>query len=435
MTGEEEDLALSTALKRIAGPVAVATIATGYGLRALKQRYEAIAPFHLDDRPAPGSAEFDHFLEGMTGEAARPGNRVDVYRNGREIFPAMLDAIAQAERSILFATYIYWRGDIARRFAEALSARARDGVEVRVLLDAVGAARMLDGLAQQMRRAGCRIEWFRPPTWHTLHRFDNRTHRKILVCDGRVAFTGGVGIAEQWTGDAQDPDHWRDTHVRIDGPSSRGLVAGFQENWAETTRELLGGANVPDIDPYPDGVPVHVARSSARHGTTEIQHVFHAAIACARERIRLTSAYFAPDRSFVDGLVEAAERGVDIQILTNGRNAKSEVVRQAGQRRYEALLEAGVRVFEYTPTLLHAKVLTVDGRWSSVGSVNLDHRSFALNDELNASISDEEVASVLDRQFDEDRERSEEIDLERWRSRGALPRLKERVSSALQQEL
>ncbi|MBW3664393.1 MAG: cardiolipin synthase B [Actinobacteria bacterium] len=435
MSREEQHIPLSAALRRAAGPLAVATLATGYGLRALKQRYEATAPFHLDDEPEPGSPEFDHFLEGMTGEPVRPGNRVEVYRNGREIFPAMLEAIAQAERSILFATYIYWRGEIARRFADVLSSRSREGVEVRVLLDAVGASRMRDGLARQMGSAGCRIEWFRPPKWHTIHRFDNRTHRKILVCDGRVAFTGGVGIAEQWTGDAQDPDHWRDTHLRIDGPSARGLVAGFQENWAEATRELLGGANVPDIEPYSDGVAVHVARSSARHGTSEIQHVFHAAIACARERIRLTTAYFAPDRSFVDGLIQAAERGVDIQILTNGRNAKSEVVRQAGQRRYEALLEAGVRVFEYTPTLLHAKVLTVDGRWSSVGSVNLDHRSFALNDELNASVSDGGVAGVLDRHFDDDRDRSEEIDLERWRARGALPRLKERVSSALQQEL
>ncbi|MFL6190859.1 MAG: phospholipase D-like domain-containing protein, partial [Actinomycetes bacterium] len=314
-----------------------------YAFEAAQYHRTAGKGFELESPPAPGTPDFARMVEALTVAPLRQGNRVTVLRNGCEIFPSMLEAIRSAERSINFATYVYWTGSIAPEFAEALAERAEAGVEVNVLLDAVGAARMDRSLIDRLDDAGAKVAWFRPPKWYTLHKLNNRTHRKILVVDGRVGFTGGVGIAEEWTGNCEDPGHWRDTHVRVEGPVARDLLGGFLDNWAEATQTILSGRDhLPDVRGVEDGILAQVTRSTAEKGSTDAEHLFYAAIACARERIWLTTAYFAPRRAFVDALCDAVRRGVEVRVLTNGPHIDREVVRQAGRRTYQRMLECGV---------------------------------------------------------------------------------------------
>jgi cardiolipin synthase len=291
-------------------------------------------------------------------------------------------------------------------------------------------------LIDQLDDAGAKVAWFRPPKWYTLHKLNNRTHRKILVVDGRVGFTGGVGIAEEWTGNCEDPGHWRDTHVRVEGPAARDLLGGFLDNWAEATQCILSGPDhLPDVAGFDDGIQVQVTRSTAEKGSTDAEHLFYAAIACARERIWLTTAYFAPRRAFVEALCEAVGRGVDVRVLTNGPHIDKQVVRQAGHRTYERMLECGVRIFEYQRTMLHAKVMIVDANWATVGSINFDNRSFALNDELNLSLRDREVVAGLEKHFLADTDDARELSLAGWRARPVARRARELASAAVRREL
>lgn len=423
---------------RAVSAAAALTAAAGLGsvaVRSRKHRHIASRGYDLPDVPAVRDPAFAWLLESLTGSPVTQDNNVTVLRNGCRIFPAMLDAIRSAEDSVDFATYVYWTGSIADEFVVALVERARAGVEVNVLLDAVGAAKMDRDQVERLRASGAVVAWFRPPRWWSTHKMNNRTHRKILVVDGRVGFTGGVGIAEEWTGDCEDADHWRDTHVRVDGPAVRGLYGGFQENWAEATRSILTGSHLPELALHAGGVRVHVTRSSATHGSTEAEELFYAAIAAARERLWLTSAYFAPRAAFVDLLVQKARAGVDVQLLVNGSKGDKEMVRQAGRRSYSALLGGGVRIHEYERTMLHAKIMTVDGAWATVGSINMDNRSIAINDELNLSVFDAGVAAELDRHFEADVADSREIDLDRWHARPPSTRLKEWLSGAVRQVL
>jgi len=319
--------------------------------------------------------------------------------------------------------------------ANALCERAKAGVEVDVLLDAVGAAKMDRSLVHQLREAGCTVAYFRPPHWYSLHKLDHRTHRKILVVDGKVGFTGGVGIAEEWTGNCQDTDHWRDTHLRIEGPAVRDLLGGFQQNWSEATRTVLTPDRLPELEQFDDGVAMHVTRSSATHGSTEAEMLFFAVVAAARKRLNLTTAYFAPRDAVVDALAEAVERGVEVRLLVNGPHGDKELVRQTGRRFYRSLLAAGVRIFEYQRTMVHAKIITVDGVFASTGSINVDNRSFALNDELNASMFDPEITAVFDEHFENDLADAEEIDLGRWNRRSARLRAVEGVGALVREEL
>lgn len=411
-------------------------IAAVYAVEAAQYRRTAAKGYGLQDPPTPGTADFARLVEVLTTAPLRQGNRVTVLRNGREIFPAMLEAIQHATETVNFATYVYWTGSIAPQFAEALGERAAAGVEVNVLLDAVGAAKMERGLVDQLERAGATVAWFRPPKWHTLHKLNNRTHRKILVLDGKVGFTGGVGIAEEWTGNCEDPDHWRDTHVRVEGPVVRDLLSGFVDNWAEATGCILSGRqHLPDVDGFDDGIQAQVTRSTAQKGSTDAEQLFYAAIACARERIWLTTAYFAPRQAFVDALCEAEGRGVDVRVLSNGPHTDREVVRQAGRRCYQQLLACGGRIFEYQRTMLHAKVLLVDSHWVTVGSVNFDNRSFALNDELNISFRDPGVVAELEKHFLADLEDARELHLAAWRARSLAMRARELASALMRREL
>jgi cardiolipin synthase A/B len=407
-----------------------------YAFEAAQYHRTAAKGFQLEDPPGPGTPDFARMVEALTVAPLRQGNRLKVLRNGREIFPAMLEAIRAAEQTVNFATYVYWTGSIAPEFAEALAERAEAGVQVNVLLDAVGAAKMDRRLVALLQRAGAEVAWFRPPKWYTLHKLNNRTHRKILVVDGEVGFTGGVGIAEEWTGNCEDPDHWRDTHVRVEGPAVRDLLGGFLDNWAEATQCILSGTEqLPDVQGFEDGIQVQVTRSTAEKGSTDAEHLFYAAIACARERIWVTTSYFAPRRAFVEALCAASARGVDVRVLTNGPHIDKQVVRQAGHLTYERMLACGVRIFEYQRTLLHAKVLIVDANWATVGSINFDNRSFALNDELNLSVRDRAVTVELERHFRADIDDAVELDLAAWRARPAVVRARELASAAVRREL
>jgi cardiolipin synthase len=280
-----------------------------------------------------------------------------------------------------------------------------------------------------LQEVGARVEWFRPPRWYTLNKANNRLHRRLLIVDGSVGFTGGVGVGEEWTGDAQDPDHWRETHVRVQGPAVRDLLGGFQESWAEATQRILTGPHLPDISSFDDGIDVQVTRSSATKGSTDIEELFYCAVAGARERLWVTTAFFVPPDAFVDALCTSAERGVDVRILVNGPHIDKEVLRRAAQRSYDRLLGCGIRIFEYQRTMLHAKTLMVDGAWASIGSNNFTNRSLALNSELSFSLSDKRVVAELEEHFRNDLGLSNEFDLESWRNRPLRKRAVERAIS------
>jgi cardiolipin synthase len=417
----------------IAGGLGLAGV---YAYEAVQYHRSASRGFSLDEPPAPGSPDFARLVEALTVAPLREGNRVTVLRNGCEIFPAMLDAIKAAERTVDFATYVYWTGSIAPEFADALAERAKAGVEVNVLLDAVGAAKMEPALVERLEQSGATVAWFRPVRWWTLNKLNNRSHRKILVVDGRVGFTGGVGIAEEWTGDCEDPGHWRDTHVRVEGPAARDLLGGFLDNWAEATNRILSGRDhLPAVDGFDDGVQVQVTRSNAEKGSTDAEQLFYAAIACARERLWLTTAYFAPRRAFVEALCEAVRRGVDVRVLVNGPHIDRHLVRRAGQQTYDQLLASGVRLFEYQRTMLHAKTLSVDSAWATIGSINFDNRSFALNDELNLAVRDPAVVATFERHFLADLDDAVELDLDAWRARPLAQRAREVGGALLRREL
>jgi cardiolipin synthase A/B len=365
-------------------------------------------------------------VEAATGSKFRSGNQFAILQNGDEIFPAMLEAVRAAEHTIEFQSYVFWRSHIATEFAAALCERARAGVEVRLLVDALGGASISTRTIWQLERAGVKVSWFRPGYWRHLRRLNNRTHRKILITDGRVGFTGGVGIADIWTGSAQDRRHWREIHCRIEGPACADLHAAFAESWLESTREQL-----PAL-PSPQGaglVAVQTTVSTAGTHPTNMELLVDAVLAAAERRLWITSAYFVPSPAVVEALAAAAGRGVDVRILTNGRITDHHVTRWAGRATYEALLSAGVKLYEYQRTMHHAKVITVDSAWATIGSTNIDARSLVLNDELNVSVVDPAIITALDLGFLEDLKDSEHIRSTRWYRRSRLDRLVEYGSS------
>ena len=423
--------------KRWPAAIAVAG-AAWYASESLRHRREQGDGYTLDGEALEvGTPEFLRACEELTAAAATEGSHAEVLVNGDAIFPAYLETIRQAESTINCLTYVYWRGDIAREVARALADRARDGLDVNLLLDAVGTAKMERDLLDDLRDAGVTVARFRPLRPYAVRRLNNRTHRKLLIADGRVGLTGGVGIAEEWTGDAQDPDHWRDTHVRVTGPAVLGLQGAFAENWLEATGNVLvGPGHLPELEPVrDDGAPMQVVRSSAGIGDTNIEALYFLAIASARERIELTAAYFVPRPAFIEALCDAADRGVAVRVLVPGSHIDKGFVRTAGRGTYEALLSCGVRIWEYGPTMLHAKTLVVDGAWSSVGSVNFDNRSFQLHDEITLCVQSRSFADVLAEQFERDLAVSEEIDPERWKERGIVKRAGESALRLARREL
>lgn len=362
------------------------------------------------------SPDFIRTITGLFGSSLKDGNAVDILQNGDTIFPAMLEAITQAEQSINFETYIYWSGQIAEDFANALIARALDGVEVRVLIDWVGSLRMDNALVQDMEAAGVQVVRFRPVRWYTLDRINNRTHRKLLIVDGQTAFTGGVGIGDEWLGDARTPDEWRETHYRVTGPVVAAMQGGFVSNWVEDTGELLQGpAFFPALSATGDIATQFVL--SATGSRNDMHMKLMAVIASAETHIRITTPYFVPDDVAIAQLVQARARGVDVDIIVPGPHMSKDAVRNASRYFWGDLLRAGVNIHEYQPTFMHAKLLIVDDSFVSVGSTNFDERSFRLNDEANLNIYDSGFAAAKIAIFAQDLARSRQVTLQEWQDR------------------
>jgi cardiolipin synthase len=363
------------------------------------------------------------------------GNRADELINGDEIFPAMLEAIRSARRTIAFETYVYWEGEVGKQFADALSERARAGVKVNLLLDWLGSRRMEEDLLEEMERGGVQIERYHPLHWYTVARLNNRTHRKLLVVDGTVGFTGGVGIADEWSGDAQDPDHWRDSHFRVEGPVVAQMQSAFMDNWTELSGVVLhGDAWFPAIEARGEQAG-QVFVSSPDGGAESAQLMYLLAIAAAERSIDLSMSYFVPDQVSIDTLVAAAKRGVRVRIIVPGPHIDSDVVRRASRGQWGDLLRAGVEIHEYQPTLFHCKVMVVDGLWTTVGSTNFDSRSFSLNDEANLNIHDRGFALEQIAVFEDDLAASRRITLAEWERRPLWERLVEHASGVLGPQL
>ena len=423
----------SSHLRRKAlGTAGVVSVALGF--QVAKYRRGTRRRFVMDEGPDTGTAEFSRLLSAMTGAPVHHGNRVEIMRNGATL-DAMVEAIASAKATIDCSSYIYWPGETADRFSDAFIERARAGVEVNLVLDGYGSAKLDEAHLERLRQGGVNVSIFRPPRWYTLKKLNNRMHRRIMIVDGVLAFAGGVGIADVWTGNAQDPEHWRETHLRIEGPAVLDLFGAFLENWTEATGRILAGPHVGEIDPFDDGVALQVTRSTPTGAATAATELFYTAIAGAQRRLWLTTAYFAPDRTFEGVLCEAARREVDVRILVNGREVDKEVARQAGRRSYAKLLEAGVRIFEYDKTMLHAKVLIVDDRWANVGSGNLDSRSLDLDLEVNVAVLDTKLVQELSSHFLEDLEVSREIVRQTWKQRPLHKRAGELATELVRQSL
>jgi cardiolipin synthase A/B len=378
---------------------------------------------------------FVHELGVLLGPPFLEGNRPQVLRNGDEIFPAMLGAIRAATTTITFETYIYWSGAIGAEFVQALSERARHGVKVHVLLDWLGSAKMQEHLIAEMRTAGVQVHKFHPPHWSHRGRFNNRTHRKLLVVDGRIAFTGGVGVAPQWTGRAQDPEHWRDTHFRVEGPVVAQMQAVFLDNWIKVTGEVLQGPGYfPELQRVGKST-AQIFSSSPSGGAENMQLMYLLAITAASRSIDLSAAYFVPDALTVRALVEAMARGVRLRIVVPGKHIDSDTVRSASRATWGPLLQAGAVIAEYEPTMYHCKVLIVDQLLVSVGSTNFDNRSFRLNDEATLNIIDAGFAKAQTAIFEDDLKLSRPVSHAQWRARPLREKVGEQLAAIVGSQL
>jgi cardiolipin synthase len=383
--------------------------------------------------------QYKNVLENTLGIPFTEKNSVEALVNGNEIFPAMLDAIEKSEEQIDFLTFVYWSGDIAVQFAKAFAKKADEGVKVRVILDSYGANFMPENLSKLMLNHGVELKWFRPLVRWKVWKTDNRTHRKVLICDKKVAFTGGVGIAEEWEGDARDPSEWRETHFKVKGEAVSGLQAAFMENWIETMGFL-------PIDPdwendHVDGSDdvgnslIQCLRTSASVRWSDIIMLYQTLIRIAQENIHITTAYFNPNDNIIRLLIEAVDRGVDVHILMPGKHTDKGIARLAGENAFETLLEGGVNLWYYQKTMLHSKVITIDGNVSCIGSANFNHRSMLKDDEVNLVIIDENLATTLNGHFQKDLEGSEKIDENRWNGRAQWRKSLEKLTNVIKQQI
>ncbi|MEU4685554.1 phospholipase D-like domain-containing protein [Streptomyces xinghaiensis] len=404
-------------------------------MSTVRNRPEPALPGGEDRGTADRKQRIRRRLERLLGIAATEGNELVPLRNGDRIFPAMLEAIRSAEHTVDMMTFVYWRGEIARQFAEALSERARNGVRVRLLLDGFGSRPIEKDLLEMMDEAGAQVAWFRKPLWISPFKQNHRCHRKALIVDERTAFTGGVGIAEEWCGDARNENEWRDTHVRIAGPAVDGIAAAFSQNWAECHDLLFDERDRFTEQAAPGDAVVQVVRGSASYGWQDMQTLIRVVLESAEEHVRLATAYFAPDEYFVDLLCAAARRGVAVDILLPGPHTDQRVCQLAGQRHYEDLLACGVRIWQYQPTMMHAKVITVDGVASLIGSTNFNRRSLEHDEEVMLTVLDETFTGRLNADFDEDLKVSERMVAGRWKRRPVAQRAREALTAPLRRFL
>lgn len=411
-----------TGFARLAAPAAALALVAGTACVYLPPRVLLpAAPL----TPASLPAE----LEAYSGSPVVAGNRVDLLLNGEQIFPVMLEAVRSARHTITFAQYAYGQGPVAAELVQELAERCRAGVGVDVLLDGFGSLQIPPTFVGNLRRAGCWVDVFHP--LDRLDAIDHRNHRRILVIDGRIAFTGGAGVGRKWTGDGRREDHWRDTDVRVEGPVVAELQRAFAEDWSEATGVILAGhAYYPSPPSARGSVAAQVIAGSPLAGRYATYEMFLLAIEAARRSIHITTPYFFPDQAITDALIRAARRGVQVVVLTPGP-IDYNIVRRLSRASFGRLLEAGVEIHEYRPALLHAKTLTVDGVWATVGSANMDNRSFAINAELNLVVYDADFARRLDQVFADDLRYSDPVDYAGWRARGLGSRLLELLAAPL----
>jgi len=417
----------------IAGAVALTLVATllvlnlSSGEKKIQHRVERL--YSVED------PQFMHVMGVLLGPPVVGGNRYEVLLNGDRIFPPMLEAIRGAQRTIDFETYIYWSEAIGKAFADALAERARAGVKVHVLLDWIGSQKMEQAYVDEMKAAGIEVLKYHPPHWSHLGRLNNRTHRKLLIVDGRIGFTGGVGIAQQWTGDAQDPDHWRDTHFKVEGPVVAQMQSVFMDNWIKSTGRILHGAEYfPALAPVGEG-RAQMFSSSPSGGSESMELMYLLSITAASRTIRLSSSYFVPNDLAVEAMTAALRRGVRLQIITPGRHTDAETVRSASKETWGRLLAAGAEIYEYQPTMYHCKVMIVDEFLVSTGSTNFDNRSFRLNDEANLNIYDAAFAKQQVEVFEADLKRSRRITLAEWQQRPLSERVAEKAAALIGSQL
>ena len=390
---------------------------------------------HIERLYALDDPRFMIELGVLLGPPFLKGTRIRALLNGDEIFPPMLAAIRSAKRSINFETYIYWSGDIGREFAEALAERAREGVKVNVLLDWVGSAKMDESLITTLSAAGVTVRKFHPPHWSHLGRLNNRTHRKLLIVDGRIGFTGGVGVAPQWTGRAQDPAHWRDTHFEVEGPVVAQMQLVFIDNWIKVTGDVLHGPDqFPTLAAAGPG-QAQMFSSSPSGGSESMQLMYMLTVTAASRTIDLSAAYFVPDDLTLQALLEAMRRGVRLRIVLPGKHIDSATVRSASRATWGPLLAAGAVIAEYGPTMYHCKLLIIDGLLVSVGSTNFDNRSFRLNDEATLNVVDLNFAAAQTATFEADLSLSRRISHAEWINRPFRERLAEALASLIGSQL
>lgn len=391
--------------------------------------------YELPHRFAVEDPQFLRTMGQLLGPGILPGNRITALQNGDQIFPAMLGAIRSARETITFETYIYWSGDIGKEFSEALCERARAGVKVHVMLDWVGCGKLDKNYLEDMKTAGVEVEFYHPLRWYNLGRMNNRTHRKLLVVDGRIGFTGGVGIADQWDGRAESKDHWRDSHYQIEGPAVAQMQSAFTDNWIKTRSQVLLGSNYfPELKPMGNS-PAQVFKSSRSEGSESVRLMYLLSIASATRTIRLQAAYFVPDELAIETLVAARKRGVKIEIIVPGPVMDAKVVQRASRSLWGALLDAGVDIYEYQPTMYHCKVLIVDDVWVSVGSTNFDDRSFRLNDEANLNIFDAAFAIEQVKVFEEDKARSRLMTRAEFKNRSLFGKIFNKIAGLFRGQL
>lgn len=392
-------------------------------------RYQLPHCFAVED------PQFLRTMGQLLGPDILPGNRVTALHNGDNIFPAMLTAIRGARETITFETYIYWSGEIGKKFSEALCERSQAGVKVHVMLDWVGSGKIDANYMKAMVAAGVEVELYHPLRWYNLKRFNNRTHRKLLVVDGRIGFTGGVGIADVWEGQGDSTNHWRDSHYQIEGPAVAQMQAAFADNWIKTRSQVLLSSNYfPELQPVGNSL-AQVFKSSPDEGSESVRLMYLLSIASATRTIRLQAAYFVPDELAIKTLVAARQRGVKTQIIVPGPDMDAKLVQHASRALWGALLDAGVEFYEFQPTMYHCKVLIVDDVWVSVGSTNFDDRSFRLNDEANLNIYDAAFAAEQVQVFEADRANSRLMTRAEFKNRSIAGKILDSLAATFRRQL
>ena len=361
-------------------------------------------------------------LAGLTESTVYDGNEATVFQNG-SVFPAMLADIASATKSVHLETFVWCAGILENQFTDALCERARAGVKVRLLRDALGGSRGSKAALERLSKSGVTVSGYCEPRWWNIGRFNNRTHRKLLIVDGRIGYTFGHGVSDQWLGAGEDPEHWRDTAIRLEGPIVHGMQTVFAQNWVEETHTLpVDVVCFPRLDPV-GSAPAHVVSSASGDAVSSVAMLYTVAIACARREVLIQNPYFAPNPGVVELFAMMVKRGVRVRLMVPGKHTDSPFVRRAGCHLYADLLEGGVELYEFDRTLIHQKIVVIDGQWAHVGSTNFDARSLALNEEIGIGILDERIAGELTRAFEDDLRACRQLDLATWRRRPFYDRL------------